>query len=84
MKKRENIEIELNIETLTQLENISKEYNMSFDEVINEILENYISKKILLKDFIKLLLEYKDISELKSFYTIVDDSDNFLFRVKPL
>jgi hypothetical protein len=84
MKKRENIEIELDLKTIEYLETISKDFNMTLDETINEILENYISKKITMEEYIKLLQEYKDLSEIKSFYTIVDKDNNPIIRVRPL
>ena len=87
MKKREILEIELDNITVNSIQKNSKELNMSENEYINEVLEDYISKKITLGDYLKLLQNYEDNSSdkdfLKNFYIIVDDFYKPLLKIRP-
>lgn len=81
-------ELELDEETLAKLKEMAEQYNTTIDNVVNEILIHYISEKITLKDFVKIVEEIddnkKDIAELRKYYTIVDETGTGIARVIPL
>ena len=84
MKPYETIELELDAETIQKLNEMATEMNMSFDDVVNHILESYISKKITIDDYKQLIEDYANDGEfLKEFYTIIDSYGNPIARIRP-
>lgn len=75
-------ELELDQSTLDRLDEIAKENNATRDEVINEILTEYVSKKISIHDF-EAILERNDHEEIAGYYTIIDDNSKPIARVIP-
>jgi len=83
MRKYETLDLEFEQETLDKLNLLAKDLNMTLDELVNEILENYISKRISVEEY-KNLLKKNAGETLKNFYTIIDDSGEAIARVRPL
>jgi len=84
MKPYETIELELDQETIDNIKEIAANMNMTFDEVVSQILEGYISKKITIDDYKNLIEDYaEDGAFLKDFYTIVDDFGKPIVRIRP-
>ena len=80
MKAYENVEVELDNEVILKLEETASSLNMTANEFISECLENYISQKVTIDDF-KKLLEEDDVFE--HFYMIVDGEGKPLTKIRP-
>lgn len=77
MKKYVDETLNLDQDTIDLLNNTAKENNATLDEVINEILIEYISERITFNEFKKLTK-----NDFNKFY-IVTDKDVELFQIIP-
>jgi len=78
MKPYVDIEIELEEEEISQLNELAKEYNMTLNEFINQILKEKMSVKINF-DEIKTLTK----DDLKSNIYMVFDNGNPIAMIEP-
>jgi len=85
MTKYVTEELELDPETLTKLKEMSEEYNTTIDNIVNEILVNYISERIKIDDFKKLFDQepLQVLLSLGKYYTIVDDNEKPIAQFTP-
>ena len=78
MKPYVDIEIELEEEEISQLNELAKEYNMTLNEFINQVLKEKMSVKINF-DEIKTLTK----DDLKSNIYMVFDNGNPIAMIEP-
>ena len=78
MKPYVDIEIELEEEEISQLNELAKEYNMTLNEFINQILKEKMSVKINFDEIKTLTTE-----DLKSNIYMVFDNGNPIAMIEP-
>lgn len=78
MKPYVDIEIELEEEEISQLNELAKEYNMTLNEFVNQVLKEKMSVKINF-DEIKTLTK----DDLKSNIYMVFDNGNPIAMIEP-
>jgi hypothetical protein len=93
MKRYIDEEIELEQEAIDKLNEYAKDMNRTLNELVNDILEEAISKKITIGEYLKLIETYEYSCQDKNmipadsffneFFTIIDDFGKPLVHIRP-